>query len=387
MRAVKPWYWCASLALAVVVVACGDDKKSPTTPTPGGGGTGGTAKLTAPAVSTPADEEQLDNLRPTLTVRNGTSDTTGSRTYEFQISDSSDFAASSVSFGPFKVVLNKSAVPEGASGSTSFVVDTDLQPTTRFYWRARVVQGSSTSDWSPTAKFKTKLVGYNRPGELYDPLIHGETVGTIVGSVSFIPGKGAVLNNGQSHIKYLLPQTVSAGEFSMDVEGLAANAPGDKAKVFGMQEGQTDFITNDYRVDIQYRGTTGVPPNAIQWRVIYGDADDLSVRYEPDTAKRMASVYLLSASTTYRWRATWGSAFNVTVLQGGENGTPLYDYGLPTPRGAYTPNPHYAYLGAPVGRSGTEAASIAGATYRNVWLGSRPRPASLGSALLPPTTR
>jgi hypothetical protein len=54
----------------------------------------------------------------------------------------------------------------------------------------------------------------------------------------------------------------------MDVEGLRANAPGDKAKVFGMQEGQGDFITNRYRVDIQYRGTTGVPPNAIQWRVL-----------------------------------------------------------------------------------------------------------------------
>jgi hypothetical protein len=384
VRASKTWYWCASLALAVVVVACGDDKKSPTSPSGGGGGTT-TAKLTAPAINAPADEEQLENLRPTLTVRNGTSDTTGTRTYEFQVSDSADFAAASASgFGPFKVVMNKTAVPEGTSGMTSFTVDADLQPTTRFYWRARVVQGSSTSEWSSTAKFKTKLVGYLRAGELYDPLIHGETVGTIVGSVSFIPGKGAVLNNGQSYIKYLLPQTVSAGEFSMDVEGLAANAPGDKAKVFGMQEGQTDFITNRYRVDIQYRGTTGVPPNAIQWRVIYGDADDLSVRYEPDTAKRMASVFLLNPSTTYRWKATWGSTFNLLVLQGGENGTPLYDYGLPTPRGAYLPNPHYAYLGAPVGRSGNESASIAGTTYRNVWLGTRPKPASLGSALEAP---
>ena len=95
------------------------------------------------------------------------------------------------------------------------------------------------------------------------------------------------MNNGTSYVKYLLPQTVSNGEFSMDVEGLAANGPGDKAKVFGMQEGQGDFITNDYRIDIQYRGVQGFPPNAIQWRVIYGDADDLDVRYEPDTAKRM----------------------------------------------------------------------------------------------------
>jgi hypothetical protein len=69
------------------------------------------------------------------------------------------------------------------------------------------------------------------------------------------------------------------------------------------------------------------------------------------------------------------------MLQGGLTGTPLYDYGLPAPRGVYDPNPHYAYLGAPVGRSGAESASIAGTIYRNVWIGNRARPESLGSAL------
>jgi hypothetical protein len=42
-----------------------------------------------------------------------------------------------------------------------------------------------------------------------------------------------------------------------------------------------------------------------------------------------------------------------------------------------------AYLGAPLGRSGNESASIAGTIYRNVWLGAQPHPSSLGSALLP----
>ena len=148
-----------------------------------------------------------------------------------------------------------------------------------------------------------------------------------------------------------------------------------------MQEGQTDFITNRYRVDIQYRGTTGAPPNAIQWRVLYGSADDLSLRYEPDTAKRLASVVLLNPATTYHWKATWGSEFHLVVREGGVNGASIYDYGLPTPRGSYSPNPHYAYLGAPVGRSGGESATIPGTIYRNVWLSNRPRPQSLGSAL------
>jgi hypothetical protein len=47
----------------------------------------------------------------------------------------------------------------------------------------------------------------------------------------------------------------------------------------------------------------------------------------------------------------------------------------------YAPNPQYAYLGAPVGRSGAEAATIPGTIYRNVWLGKKPRPDTLGSAL------
>ncbi|MBE3072396.1 MAG: hypothetical protein IMZ67_05420, partial [Acidobacteria bacterium] len=258
-------------------------------------------------------------------------------------------------------------------------VDQDLQPTTRLYWRARVVQGSTTSNWSQTAAFRTKLVGYNRPGELYDPLIHGETVGQIMGDASFIPGKGIRLNNKLSYVRYLLPQTVSEGEYSMEVEGLAANGPGDKAKVFGMQEGQDDFITNLFRVDVQYRGVTGVPPNCIQWRAMFGSDDH---RIEPDTAIRFASVFMLDPTRTYFWRATWAHGFRLEVFDGPPTGTPFYNQWAET-SATYRPSPHYAYLGAPVGRSGTESASIAGTIYRNVWLSSKPRPQSLGSALEP----
>jgi hypothetical protein len=359
-----------------VLAACSDDKKPPTSPAPVA------ANVSAPTLDAPALDSQLETLRPALTVRNATSDQSGTRTYEFQVSDTSSFTAATTSnIEGFASTVSSTGVPEGPGGTTSWTPAQDLQPTTLFYWRVRATQGASTSPWSATGTFRSRLVGYNRAGELYDPLIHGETVGELVGSTTFIPGRGVQLNNGQSYVKYLLPQTVTNGEFSMDVEGLRANAPGDKAKVFGMQEGQTDFITNRYRVDIQYRGTTGVPPNAIQWRVLYGSADDLDVRYEPDTAKRFASVFMLNPSTVYHWRATWGSDFRLVVREGGINGVPLYDYGLPTPRGVYAPNPHYAYLGAPVGRSGTESASIAGTIYRNVWLGNRPRPQSLGSAL------
>lgn len=362
-------------ASIVGTAACGE-KSSPTTPAPVA------ATITAPALEAPAADQQLDTLRPTLTVRNATSDQPGTRTYDFHVSDTTSFASTTTSNIPgLAVTVSHTGVAEGTDGKTSWTPPQDLQPTTVFYWRVRATQNGTTGPWSPIGTFRTKLVGFNRAGELYDPLVHGETVGEIVGSATFLPGRGLQLNNGTSHVRYLLPQTISAGEFSMDVEGLRANGPGDKAKVFGMQEGQDDFITNDYRVDIQYRGTAGFPPNAIQWRVIYGDADDLDVRYEPDTAKRMASVFLLNPATTYHWKFTWGGDIRLVLRDGGISGNALYDYGMSAPRGRYDPSSHYAYLGAPVGRSGNESASIGGAIYRNVWISNRPRPASLGSAL------
>lgn len=365
------------VAVAAGVMAC-SDKKTPTAPTP----PPVPATVTAPKLDSPAGGAQTDTLRPTLTVQNATSDQAGTRTYQFQISDTSSFTTAATSSIPgFAATVSKDGVPEGAGGKTSFTVESDLQPTTMFFWRARAIQGTVTGPWSDTFQFKSKLVGFNRAGELYDPLIHGVTVGDVVGSVTFIPGEGAQLNNGASYIRYLLPQTITSGEMSMDVKNLRPNGPGDKTKVMGMQEGQGDYIVNPYRVDIQYRGSSGFPPNAITFRALYGSADDLDVRYEPDTGTRFASVFALNPSLVYHWKATWGSEFRVTVQEGGNKGTTFYNVGVRSPNGTYRPTPHYAYAGAPTGRSGAESASIAGAIYRNVWIGSRPRPDTLGSAL------
>lgn len=378
-----------AVAVATTIVACGGSKPvTPTTPTPV------SASLTAPKLDAPALSEQLGTLRPTLTVQNVTSDQpSGTRSYEFQISDTTSFTSATTSaITGFDAQVGKTGVAEGSGGKTSWTAEADLQPTTVFMWRARAIQGTATGPWSDTFKFKSKLVGFMRAGELYDPLIHGETVGQIVGSATFIPNKGIQLNSGAGgvigYVKYVLPQTISSGEFSMDVEGLRANGPGDKAKVFGMQEGPdvSDFITNRYRVDIQYRGVNGFPPNAITFRALYGSGSDLDVRYEPDTGTRLASVFLLNPANTYYWKATWGSEFRVVMKDGGStgtgvNGTQLYNFGMPSLKGSYAPNPHYAYLGAPPARSGPEAASIPGSIYRNVWLGNKPRPDTLGSAL------
>src|SRR6187549_1072841 len=194
------------ISMALGLGACSDDK--PTTPTPQPPPVVNPPRLTAPAADAPATNSQLDTLRPTLTVRNGTSDTAGTRTYEFQVSDNPEFTTINRAARGYRVVVTKPGVVEG-TGSTSYTVEEDLQPTTKLYWRARLTQGATTSEWSAAASFRTRLMGFNRAGELYDPLIHGETVGQVVGNVTFIPGKGALLNDGGSYIRYLLPQTVS----------------------------------------------------------------------------------------------------------------------------------------------------------------------------------
>jgi hypothetical protein len=145
----------AVLAAVLMSAACSDDKTpTPTSPAPVA------ATVSAPALEAPAADTQLETLRPTLTVRNATSNQAGARTYEFQISDSQSFTSALTSHVVgYAATVSGSAVPEGAGGTTSWTPPQDLQPTTVFYWRARAAQGSSTSPWSPVATFRTKLVG------------------------------------------------------------------------------------------------------------------------------------------------------------------------------------------------------------------------------------
>jgi hypothetical protein len=366
----------AVVAGLVAAVAC--TKNSPAAPSSTAAST-----ISAPAADSPADGAAMTTLRPTLVVRNAASDQTGTKLYEFQIADRADFAASG-SPGAFPVVAHKSGVPEG-SGTTSFTTDFDLQPTTRLYWRARVIVGTTPSDWSATRSFTTPIVGYNRAGELYDPLVFGSTVGVPVGSTTFIAGRGIRLNDGNSYVRYQLQQPLSGGEFSMEIEGLRPNGPGSKLKVFSMSDGTGDVYRSNYLLVAQYRGIDGNPDNSIAYKALLGDP---AFKLEPDLGQRQAAVIALDPTRAYFWKGTWGNFFRL-VVQDGINGRTLYDQGIVvselgfSPNAAtYNPTPHFAYLGANNGPFGEEDGSWPGTTYRNVWIGRGPRPASLGSALV-----
>ena len=173
---------------------------------------------------------------------------------------------------------------------------------------------------------------------------------------------------------------MSNGEFSVEVEGLYANAPGAKLKVFSMMDGTGNLFNSKYLLHVMYRGVDGNPENAIAFKALFGDED---LKFETDISQRTAGIRVLDPSRTYFWKATWSNEFRL-VIQEGRGGPTIYNVGISSGGATYTPNPHYAYLGANNGPYGEETGSWPGAIYRNLWVGNAARPQSLGSALNTP---
>jgi hypothetical protein len=360
--------WCA-----LGVFACGG-KGSPLSPDAVVG------KMAPPTALAPNDSVQLQSLRPTLTVTNSPASSSGPRTYEFQVSDRSDFSTTS-SPGSFPVIARKTGIAEG-SGTTSYTPDFDFQPATRLFWRARLVEGNVVSNWTDARSFNTAIVGYNRPGELYDPLL-GSTIGTVVGSATFIDGQGIRLNDGNAYVRYQLAQPLSAGEFSLEIGGLHANGPGAKLKLFEMSDSTANVYNSPWLFTVQYRGVGGNPDNAISFKMRLGDP---AYQLEADAHDRGLSVTSLDPSRFYFFRAMWNNGFRMIIQNSVGSGT-FYDLEYKSTDYfeqrliPYQPSPHFAYLGGNDEREGPENGTFPGEIVRNVFIGNKPRPTSLGSAL------
>jgi hypothetical protein len=345
------------LFFILIAANCGGSNDNPAAPTPPAPGPV-MVTLTAPAHLTPPDDAQLTMLQPELAVSNATSSQSGPKTYEFEVSSADNFTT---------IVVSADNVTEGGDGRTSWTVSRPLQGTTRYWWRARVKQGTNTGPWSTPTRFRSRIEGFNRPGELFDPLINGSTVGTPI-NVTFPPGQGVRLNDLGSRVIYRLPQSFPEGEFSVLATGLNSDSAGDSTKLFSMQQGTTDLTTNPYRATIEKRDK-----GTVTFRFIAGDvnaradSERIDIQFNP--------------SALYFWKFTWGNGFaRLVVFEGGENGRVIYNQGG-SYSGTYRPSPFVAYLGAPPGRAGINTASVPGAVISNVWLSNKPRPAGLGSAL------
>jgi hypothetical protein len=346
-----------------LAVACGKGTQNPASPSAGpaantsANADGSNLKASAPTPVSPANGTRFGaGQQVTLVVSNSSlSFASGvALSYEFQL------------YGPTGALVATATLPGGPTGTTSWLITAQMEGERTYSWQARAVFDGAVGPWSPRWSYVSPLSeGYIRGNELYDPLINGKTVGIPVGPVTFIPGLGAKLEAQTAHIKYELPQTLYEGEFSILVTNLHTNTEGGKTKLFAMGKGYDDIVTNEYRMTVEKRGD---PPGTVAWRFIARD-DQI------DTEGAEREIVQFDPSETYLWQATWRSNyFNVLIRRGGVNGQIIYDKGKHWEGRGYEPSPHVLYLGAPVGRSGVDGASVDGVIIRQMWVSGGPRP-------------
>jgi hypothetical protein len=346
-------------ALAIAI-ACGKHTETPASPSsvaPASAAANGdtsSLKATAPTAQSPINGAKPSTPQVVLTIGNSTTRFVSGvpLSYRFEVYDA----------GGARV--HQSNLISGGNGTTSYEVPVFLEADKTYRWQARAEYLGAPGPWSSQASFVAPLTGgYIKDGEIYDPLSNGKTIGEVHGPVQFSP-KGITLQAFVSNVSYELPHTLLQGEYSILVTDMPANTKGGKTKVLSMSEGYSDIIENDRRYTWEKRGD---PPGVIAWRVLTHND-----RLETIGAERV--TYDFQANETYFWRTTWGNhQITFTIQIGGPNGPFVYDRSIGM-SDEYDPDPHVVWIGAPVGRSGEEGASVPGMTVRQLWVSSRPRP-------------
>ena len=352
-------------------LACGSQATSPSPPSGSSNADGSTLKATAPTLQSPINGAVLPQGMPvSLVLKNSAMSYTTALTPSYR----------------FEVSLNgtvvESALASAGPSTTSYTVTAALAGNQTYQWRARPEIQGTVGPWSAMASFVApQNDGYNLPGQLYDPLTIGKTVGTIGGSgnVTWVPGQGLQMNDQLAYVVYTLPQTYSSGEMSVEATGLAPGGAPGKARIFSILDRLgVQGSSAKYSINVQYRGAGGAPDNCIAWKGVLGDNAN---SVEPDTAKRYQSVINLDPSKWYLFRALWTPTSVRVVVQDG--GAVVYDYQVAATSGTTNWNPSvmYAFLGTNnatyTGFDGTRI----GMTVRNLWVGSSPRPTNFVSAI------
>lgn len=358
-------------AVAVAAVACGGDTKAPVSPSATTGGTSdlgpdnSTLKVSAPTPASPANGVELPAMAATLVV-NGASATyasTPALSYRFEFYDATTGTK-----------LADSGLIASGGAQTSYAVAANLLVAGGSYrWRARAEADGRFGPWSTFWTFTAPRTAdaiprYFRANEIWDPLTGGQSVG--IPSLMEFSENGARTMSNESNIKYNLLATLEAGEFSFMVYNLNPLSQGDKTKLLSMMEGDGNDITdNDYRFTVEKRGVSYVVPGQVRIRVINGDAGDHANIHDSAPA-----VPPFEKARWYFVKTTWGN--NRTVFQAweadaeGKLGARVANIGVNYPGRQYRPNPHRAYVGAPVGRNGPIDASVHNMTVKWVFIGA-----------------
>jgi hypothetical protein len=359
----KRFVLCSAAAVLALAIACSKSSQSPSSPSVTENGSvnaaadGSTLKATAPSPVSPVNGAQPDTLTLTTNKARGKFDSSVPLSYEFEIKT----AAGAVVSGCTSTVA-------GGDDTVSYTPTCALEFDTAHTWRVRAVYAGASGPWSASASFKTPSGGYIRDNEVFDPLTNGKTAGELNGGVQFIQGQGAKLLDHGSFIRYRLPVNLQQGEFSMMILGADEGSEGDKSKVFAMQEGpdEGDITDDDYRFTAELRARNYGAPGSVTYRIIAGDG----------VSRDGARVQLnFNSDRWYFWKFTWQTgSVRLEVRTDSETGGVIYSSGIGTGSHQYRPDPHYLYLGAPMGRAGALDATLPGGIYKNVWASSRPRP-------------
>jgi hypothetical protein len=356
------------ICLLAIAAACGESTPtppaSPSAAIPGDANAnpdGSTLKATAPTPLSPINRVRPDGS-VVLRISNSTLKFATGRPLAYRFEVYNDAGSR---------VYQSQLVPEGPGGFTTHEVQTQLDVDQPHSWQARAEYLGTAGPWSTRPGVAIFIapnnVGFRRGTELYDPLISGQTkFGTVVGPHQWIPGVGLQLLSLDSHVSYELEQTCTQCEMSVIITNLAWNTEGGKTKIMSMGQGYSDIVTNDRRMTVEKRGD---PPGIVAWRFItHGD--------QVDTEGAEREEVHFSEGDTYLWEASWKSNFfNVRILRGtNPNGEDIYEKGKHFEGREYDPTPHVIYLGAPIGRSGVDGASVPGVIYRHLWVSQNPRP-------------
>jgi len=361
----KRFVLCSAAAVLALAIACSKSSETPTSPsvteTVGGNAAadGSTLKVPAPTNLSPANGVQPDSLVLTASTVDGKFNKGLQLTYQFQISTDSNSILSA---------CTQTITPDSGATTVSYAPSCGLDFEALYKWKIRARMGNDVGPWSPDASFKTPSGGYIKGNEVFDPLTNGKTAGEPSGPVQFIPGQGAKLLDHSSFIRYRLPVNLQGGEFSMMIKGADEGTEGDKSKVFAMQEGpdENDITDDDYRFTAELRGANYGSPGSVTYRIICGDG------VSRDGGRSQLNF---NSDRWYFWKFSWvtGRA-TLEVHVDSESGQTIYSSTIGTGSHPYRPDPHYMYLGSPMGRAGALDATLPGGIYKNVWASSRPRP-------------
>lgn len=369
----KRFVLCSAAALLAVAVACSKSPQSPASPTTtvdvsgNAAPDGSTLKVTAPTPQSPVNSAIVETV--VLVAGTSTAQFPGVSlpplAYEFEVKN-----------GAGTTICAATVTTSG--GTVTAAPACTVTPDTAYTWIVRASLGTAKSSWSAPATFRTPATpaapagGFITGNEIFDPFLDGKSVGDASGT-RFVKDKGIQFLSHESRVRYQFAAPLQAGEMSVMVTGIDEGSAGDKTKVFVMQEGGGNDITdNDYRMTVEQRGRSYSTPGAVTWRIIMGDADEHKGRiFDGD---RRVPTGGLSDERWYFWKFTWGTRATLEVREDGPKGRVLYTSSRGTGSFAYRPTPHFLYLGSPVGRGGPADASLPGAIYKNLWVSAKPRP-------------